>query len=113
MEVRLLGPPQVAVDGAEVMLTAAKVRALLAFLLVHRGQVVSMDRIAGALWDGEPPASAANLVHGYVRDLRRAVGPAMVLTVPGGYRLDASGCCRWTGWPPMPPQSFSSPGPRL
>ena len=89
---RLLGPLEVAVDGAEVALTAAKVRTLLAFLLVHRGQVLGVDRIAGALWDGEPPASAANLVHGYVRDLRRAVGAGRVRTVPGGYRLDAGGC---------------------
>jgi DNA-binding SARP family transcriptional activator len=92
VEVGLLGPLQVIVDGAEVPLKAAKVRALLAFLLVYRGQVVSVDRIADALWDGEPPASAVNLVHGYVRDLRRVVGAARVLTVPGGYRLDAAGC---------------------
>ena len=89
---RLLGPLKVTVDGAEVALTAAKVRTLLAFLLVHRGQVLGVDRIVGALWDGEPPASAANLVHGYVRDLRRAVGAGRVRTVPGGYRLDADGC---------------------
>jgi predicted ATPase/DNA-binding SARP family transcriptional activator len=92
VEVGLLGPLQLAVGGAGLVLTAAKVRTLLVFLLVHRGQVVSVDRIADALWDGGPPASAANLVHGYVRDLRRAVGPALVLTVPGGYLLDASGC---------------------
>ena len=92
VEVRLLGPLQVVIGGAEVPLKAAKVRTLLAFLLVHRGQVVSVDRIADALWDGGPPASAANLVHGYVRDLRRAIGPATVLTVPGGYRLDTTGC---------------------
>jgi predicted ATPase/DNA-binding SARP family transcriptional activator len=92
VEVGLLGPLQVIVDGAEVALTAAKVRTLLAFLLVHRGQVVSVDRIVDALWDGQPPASAVNLVHGYVRDLRRVVGVGALLTVPGGYRLDAAGC---------------------
>jgi DNA-binding SARP family transcriptional activator len=75
VEVRLLGPLQVVTGGAEVPLKAAKVRTLLAFLLVHRRQVVSVDRIAGALWDGGPPASAANVVHRYVRDLRRTVGP--------------------------------------
>ena len=92
VEAGLLGPLQVAVDGAEVVLTAAKVRTLLAFLLVHRGQVVSADRIADVLWEGQPPASAANLVHGYVRDLRRAIGAGRVRTVPGGYRLEAAGC---------------------
>jgi predicted ATPase/DNA-binding SARP family transcriptional activator len=92
VEVGLLGPLQVHVAGADVPLSAAKVRTLLVFLLVHRGQVVSVDRIADALWDGEPPASAANLVHGYVRDLRRAVGAGVVRTVPGGYRLDGGEC---------------------
>lgn len=51
VEVELLGPLQVAVDGAEVALTAAKVRMLLAFLVIHRGQVVSVERIIDALWD--------------------------------------------------------------
>jgi predicted ATPase/DNA-binding SARP family transcriptional activator len=92
VEVGLLGPLQVVIEGAEVALTAAKVRTLLVFLLVHRGQVVSVDRIAEALWEGQSPASAANLVHGYMRDLRRAVGAGRVRTVPGGYRLDTTGC---------------------
>ncbi len=53
---------------------------------------MSVDRVVDALWDGEPPASAVNLVHGYVRDLRRVVGVGALLTVPGGYRLDTAGC---------------------
>ncbi len=51
-----------------------------------------MDRITGALWEGRPPVSAVNLVHGYVRDLRRAIGTGRVRTVPGGYRFDVDGC---------------------
>jgi predicted ATPase/DNA-binding SARP family transcriptional activator len=75
--------------GAEVQLSAPKVRTLLALLLVHRGRPVSVDRIVHTLWGDQPPRSAANLVQGYIRDLRQRLGAHEVTTVPGGgYRLD-------------------------
>ena len=89
MEYELLGPLRVLDgDGAEVSLSAPKVRSVLAVLLVNRGQRVSVDRIVDALWGDQPPRSAANLVQGYVRDLRRRLGALAVVTVTGGYRLD-------------------------
>ena len=79
MEFGLLGPLRVrAGDGSEIDVTAAKVRTLLALLLVHRGRPVVQSRIIDALWGEQPPASAVNLVHGYVRDLRRALGHSRV-----------------------------------
>ncbi|MEV0289662.1 MULTISPECIES: BTAD domain-containing putative transcriptional regulator [unclassified Kribbella] len=78
-------------NGAEVQLSAPKLRTLLALLLVHRGHPVSVDRIAQALWGDLLPSSAANLVQGYIRDLRLRLGAEEVATVPGGYRLDV----RW------------------
>jgi DNA-binding SARP family transcriptional activator len=93
MEFGLLGPLRVrAGDGSEIDVTAAKVRTLLALLLVHRGRPVVQSRIIDALWGEQPPASAVNLVHGYVRDLRRALGHSRVESVAGGYRLDTDGC---------------------
>ncbi|HEX5969882.1 MAG TPA: BTAD domain-containing putative transcriptional regulator, partial [Intrasporangium sp.] len=89
MEYGLLGPFRVLDDkGAEVQLSAPKVRTLLALLLLNRGDPVSADRIAYTLWGDEPPRSTRSLVHGYVRDLRRALGAQGILTVAGGYRLD-------------------------
>jgi DNA-binding SARP family transcriptional activator len=89
VEYELLGPLRVLDgDGAEVPLPAPKVRSVLAVLLVNRGQHVSVDRIVDALWGDQPPRSAANLVQGYVRDLRRRLGALAVVTVTGGYRLD-------------------------
>jgi predicted ATPase/DNA-binding SARP family transcriptional activator len=93
MEFGLLGPLRVrAGDGSEIDVTAAKVRTLLALLLVHRGRPVVQSRIIDALWGEQPPASAVNLVHGYVRDLRRALGHSRVESIAGGYRLDTDGC---------------------
>ena len=85
----MLGPMRVLDNnGAEVQLSASKSRTLLALLLVNRGRFVSVDRIADTLWGDVPPRSAPNLIHGYIRDLRRCLGAQEVTTVPGGYRLD-------------------------
>ncbi len=90
-EFSILGPLQVgSSDGAEVVLTAPKARELVALFVVHRRTTVSVDRIVDALWPAKPPATAANLVHGYVRDLRHALGASAIRTVEGGYRLDAT-----------------------
>ena len=43
-------------NGAEVQLSAPKLRTLLALLLVNRGRPVSVDRIADALWGDHRPA---------------------------------------------------------
>jgi predicted ATPase/DNA-binding SARP family transcriptional activator len=75
-------------NGAEVQLSAPKVRTLLALLLVNRGRPVGVDRIADILWGEVPPRSAPNLVQGYIRDLRHRLGAQEITTVPGGYRLD-------------------------
>ena len=72
---------------------ALKLRTLLALLLLYRGQPVSADKIADALWGEEPPRSAPNLVHGYVRDLRRKLGIQRLSTITGGYRLDVPRGC--------------------
>ena len=75
-------------NGAEVQLSAPKLRTLLALLLVNRGRPVSVDRIADILWGEVPPRSAPNLVQGYIRDLRQRLSAQEITTVPGGYRLD-------------------------
>ena len=76
-------------NGDEVKLSAPKLRTLLALLLVNRGRPVSVDRIADTLWGDLPPRSAANLVQGYIRDLRQRLGAKEVATSPED-----------TGWTP-------------
>jgi predicted ATPase/DNA-binding SARP family transcriptional activator len=94
VEYGLLGPFRVLDDkGAEVQPSALKVRTLLALLLLNRRHPVSVDKIADTLWGQEPPPSAVNLVHGYVRDLRRKLGIQQISTIAGGYRLDVPREC--------------------
>ena len=55
MEFRILGPLEVEHDGRSVPLGSGRRRALVAALLLHRNEVVSVDRLVDELWDGDPP----------------------------------------------------------
>jgi DNA-binding SARP family transcriptional activator len=74
MEFRILGPLEAHDDGRELELPRGRARALLALLLLYRGQVVSTDKIFEALWGEQPPATAQKAVQGYVSSLRRSLG---------------------------------------
>jgi DNA-binding SARP family transcriptional activator/tetratricopeptide (TPR) repeat protein len=77
------------------VLGAAKLRAVLALLLLHANQLTSLDHLIDELWEEHPPSTAANLVQQYISRLRRMLRPggddcgSMVLlaTRPGGYLL--------------------------
>lgn len=92
MELRILGPFEVRdASGREVRLPAGRERALLAVLVLHRGEVVSLDAIVDALWGEQPPSTAAKAVQGYVSHLRRLLDQAGedggLRTHPPGYVL--------------------------
>ena len=95
VQFRLLGPLE-AQDGARrVELGRPKQRVLLAVLLVHANQVVSLDRLIEELWGAEPPPQAAASLQTYVSNLRRALEPGRparapsraLVSQPPGYRL--------------------------
>src|SRR5581483_1323757 len=83
---RVLGPVEAIVDGAPAALGAPKQRALLALLLVNRGQVVSAEQLIDGLWGESPPASASQSLQVYVHGLRRALDAERIETVGRGYR---------------------------
>jgi len=88
---RCLGALEVSDGGQWRPIRGARARALLAVLVRHRGEHVSVTRLAEEVWDGRPPASAGTLIRGYVSALRRAFGAdgaRVVLGGGGGYRLD-------------------------
>jgi DNA-binding SARP family transcriptional activator/basic membrane lipoprotein Med (substrate-binding protein (PBP1-ABC) superfamily) len=94
MEFRLLGPLEVAEDGRLIPLGGSRARALLALLLLHRNEVVPVDRIVDELWGGQPPKTAGQVVRVYVSQLRKSLepgrsdGPPQVLVTQGsGYAL--------------------------
>jgi DNA-binding SARP family transcriptional activator len=87
LDFRILGPLEVVDQQSPVALGGPKQRALLAILLLHRGQVVSSERLADELWGDRPPATAAKAPQGYVSHLRKALGAEVLLTRGGGYVL--------------------------
>jgi len=85
VEFRILGPLEVWRDGRPVQIGGAKERALLAFLLLHAGEAVSVDRLIDELWGDSPPATARKSVQVRVAGLRRALGGDVLLTRGDGY----------------------------
>lgn len=84
----MLGPLAVwAADGTLIRVPEAKVRALLAHLLVAEGKPVSVDRLGSTLWGGQPPGNPANTLQTKVSALRRVLGRDVVTWEPPGYAL--------------------------
>ena len=87
MDFRVLGPLEVAADGRQLPLGGGRQRAVLAVLLLHRGEVVSFDRMVDELWGERPPETAVKTVQVYVSRLRRVLGQGVLETRGGGYVL--------------------------
>src|SRR5919108_6408627 len=76
VDFRVLGSLEVVDRGREIPLGGAKQRAVLAVLLLHAGEVVSVDRLIDELWGDEPPATAVKTLQAHVSRLRRALNGA-------------------------------------
>jgi DNA-binding SARP family transcriptional activator/ABC-type branched-subunit amino acid transport system substrate-binding protein len=90
VEFRILGSLDVVEHDRPLVLGSPKQRALLAVLLLHRGEVVSTDRLIDQLWGERPPASATKSVQVYVSNLRKALGDGLLVTHGRGYVLHAA-----------------------
>ena len=88
LEFRILGPLQVLDDDRTIELGGARQRAVLAILLLHRGEAVPVDRIVDLVWGERPPATAVKTVQVYVSHLRRALVEDVLVSSRGGYALE-------------------------
>jgi predicted ATPase/DNA-binding SARP family transcriptional activator len=93
IEFRVLGSLEAVDHDGPCSLGAPRQKALVAALIVYRGQPVSSDRLIDALWGERPPASAVKIIQGYVSNLRKALGDGVVVTHGRGYALDTR--CRF------------------
>ena len=83
-------------DGAVLDLGGPKQRAVLAFLLTHRREPVSLDRMIDELWGEDAPPKATASLQAYVSNLRRLLEPdraprapaRILVSRPPGYALD-------------------------
>ncbi|MDX6301979.1 MAG: hypothetical protein QOF53_3193 [Nocardioidaceae bacterium] len=93
----VLGPLSATLHGREVNLGGRRQRAVVAVLVLARGQQVSTARLLDALWEGAPPPSGAASLQAYVSHLRRALEPERAARTPSrvivsradGYRMPA------------------------
>ncbi|MFI6518237.1 BTAD domain-containing putative transcriptional regulator [Spirillospora sp. NPDC050679] len=77
MRFGVLGPLGVwTADGAPVAVRGAKIRALLAVLLVHEGRPVPVDRLIDDLWGDAPPRNPIGALQVKVSQLRRILDEA-------------------------------------
>ena len=90
IEFQVLGRLEVINGDRQLPLGSPQQRALLLVLILNRGQPVAADLIVDALWEGQAPATATKIVHGYVSNLRRALGDGLLVTVGHSYMLDVS-----------------------
>jgi DNA-binding SARP family transcriptional activator len=84
-ECAVLGPIEAAVGGVPVPLGSPRQRALLAVLVAQANEVVPVTSLIDALWPASPPETAANIIQGYVSDLRKALGRDAIVTRGRGY----------------------------
>ncbi len=88
IEFQVLGRLEVIDGDHQLQLGSPQQRALLMVLILNRGQPVAADRLVDALWEDRAPATAAKIVHGYVSNLRRALGDGLLVTRGHSYMLD-------------------------
>lgn len=95
VRISVLGPTRAFRDGVELDLGGRRPAGVLALLACAEGRVVPAEVLADQLWRGDPPATAATTLQGYVARLRRGLEPgtagraATVLVRRGsGYALE-------------------------
>ena len=87
MEFGILGQLIVRKDRSELPLGPPQQRALLAVLILRRGEPVPTARLVDELWGERPPPAAVKTVQVYVSRLRKALGDGVLTPAPLGYVL--------------------------
>jgi DNA-binding SARP family transcriptional activator len=89
LKLQLFGQVQVVVDGTTVTPNSRILRRLLAVLMLQANRMVTIERLAGVLWD-DPPASYNANLRTHVSAARRVLqldGRSRVAHHVGGYHL--------------------------
>lgn len=99
LEIQCLGPLTVCVSGVPVAVGGRKQRAVLATLILHANQVVSLDYLTDIIWSSATPSNPRAVLQVYVANLRRALAvegesqaesPKRLESAGSGYRLSLS-----------------------
>jgi DNA-binding SARP family transcriptional activator/class 3 adenylate cyclase/tetratricopeptide (TPR) repeat protein len=91
VEFGVLGSLEVVGRAGPAVVRGNKRRGLLAYLLLHMGETVSLDRLVEDLWGERAPAGARGTVQTYLSQLRKLLAHEEGVTLetrPGGYVLE-------------------------
>lgn len=99
LRIELLGPLNVRVDGATVDVGSVTQRTLLGLLALSPNAPISWVTLVEALWGGDAPPKAVELLQSHVSRLRRRLVPATdpsgppnrLVATTGGYQLRLRG----------------------
>ncbi|OMI36047.1 AfsR/SARP family transcriptional regulator [Streptomyces sparsogenes] len=83
----VLGPVRVRRGEEELAAGRPQERALLCALLLRRGRTATAQELVDAVWGGKPPRSALPTLRTYAFQLRRTLGPGVLVSDSGGYAL--------------------------
>jgi tetratricopeptide (TPR) repeat protein len=86
LDVGLLGPFTLHVDGRAVPVPSQQQRVVLARLALSADRVVTGAELVDTLWSDVAPANATGNLHSYLSRLRRLVGADRIIHEHGGYR---------------------------
>jgi DNA-binding SARP family transcriptional activator len=87
MEFRILGPLEVVEEGRPLRFDRRLSRALLAYLLLHANEPVSVGRLVEQLWGEAAPKTAVASLQNYVSRLRKSIGRERLRLGAAGYVL--------------------------
>src|SRR5919109_2851586 len=87
IEFRLLGPPEVLVDGRVVPIGSLQQPAILVALLLAGDAAVPADRLVDVVWGEDPPATAASTLRGLIWRLRKRLDAVDIECRGDRYRL--------------------------
>jgi DNA-binding SARP family transcriptional activator/tetratricopeptide (TPR) repeat protein len=89
VQVRILGPVDVTVNGTPQAVRGLRRKAVLAVLALRAAEIVSTDRLIDVVWADRAPATAANTLQRHVSYLRGVLGVRSAIEArPPGYVLD-------------------------
>lgn len=92
MQVRLLGPVDVRIDGRSSTVAGLRRAALLAVLGLHAGEVVSAARLIDVVWADKAGHASLNTVQSHISYLRRLFAdPTTIVARAPGYLLRLPG----------------------
>ncbi len=87
LQIGVLGPLRVILEGRDVPLVSPIRRAVLG-VLVAAGSAVSADRLIDAVWGDLPPDTARRTLQSHLSRLRQTLGgPEVIASVGSGYAL--------------------------